>query len=197
MRKISKSIIALFVAIFALSATTPAFASENQDAVSTASFDQLVVDFNRVRNVPSNQYSEFIAENGAWIDEVSVRLDEFLATVPEHERAEVMRTLMSRSPLQRAASLSDYFHSHVYHVRGGYNTYSLDPVLSVRLWGPSMEAAWKALAAYYSPIANDNGSLWNQYKCHWDLVFENIWDIERGRPLVSYAATLAALCNPS
>lgn len=32
--------------------------------------------------------------------------------------------------------------------------------------------------------------------CATDLFVESDWDIERGRPNVSYATTLAKLCNP-
>lgn len=197
MRKIKQVIVGFAVAtVTVLTGASMAHGAIIDDPAHSVAFEQLATDFVKVRNVPAEQYPQFIADNPEWIEEVGERLDAFLADLPEEERAGVLRQLMNRNPLQRAGSLSDYFHSHIYHVRGGWNTYSLDPVLSVRLWGPSMEAAWSALAAYYSPIANDNGSLWNQYKCHWDLVVEKVWDIERGRPLVSYPATLAALCNP-
>ncbi|MFV0331340.1 MAG: DUF2599 domain-containing protein [Dysgonomonas sp.] len=33
--------------------------------------------------------------------------------------------------------------------------------------------------------------------CHFDAFIEADWDIEKGRPNVSYLDTLLALCNPS
>lgn len=76
----------------------------------------------------------------------------------------------------------------------------MDPKLSVRLLGSVMQAAWQELGNNYSGIRNDNGSLWNQYRCHWDYdafgIVAGIWDLEVGRPVIPYEDMFAARCNP-
>lgn len=99
-----------------------------------------------------------------------------------------------------SSNLDEYFTYVEYHKRGGYWTYSMDPKLSVRLLGSVMQAAWQELGNNYSGIRNDNGSLWNQYRCHWDYdafgIVAGIWDLEVGRPVIPYEDMFAARCNP-
>jgi len=202
MRKMGQALAALVLAVTAtISGATMAYASVDDDPTSSSSFEQLMLDFARVRSVPQDQYFQFKAENRDWIDEVGVRLDDFLSGIPEYEHDAIILTLMGGNRLQRRDSVDDYFHSHQYHYRNGYWTYSVDPKLGVRLWRPTMEAGWSALAGIYYGIANDNGSLWRQYLCHWDYdafgVIAGIWDLEVGRPIVSDWDMLVSMCNPT
>lgn len=63
-----------------------------------------------------------------------------------------------------------------------------------------MEAAWDELKRVYVAIRQDNGSMWNQYECHWDYdVFGAVagsWDLEVGRPIVSDSEMFKSRCNP-
>lgn len=70
------------------------------------------------------------------------------------------------------------------------------PKLSTRLLRPVCSNGWDALAAAYYGIRNDNGSLSDQYWCHFDAFIEAGWDIEEGCPNVGYIQTVLALCNP-
>jgi len=55
----------------------------------------------------------------------------------------------------------------------------MDPKVSTRLLRPYMDAGWSELAGIYYYIQNDDGSLWNQYLCHWDFFGGITWDIYR------------------
>lgn len=127
-------------------------------------------------------------------------MDIYLATVSEEEKNAVITQLLGGNPYSRSGNLDEYFSYTEEHIRNDYLTYSMDPKWAVRLWRPTMEAAWAELEDAYSGIRNDNGSLWNQYLCHWDYdafgIVAGIWDLEVGRPLIDYSDMFAALCNP-
>lgn len=169
-------------------------------------FQYLQNAINKIDAIPSDEINQYLKENREWIDEVGVRLDSYLATIPEEQHTSTITRLLAgnnksnKLSASLSGNLDEYFNSVKYHYRGGYWTYSLDPKWSVRLWGPTMEAAWEELGSVYSGVRNDNGSLWNQYKCHYDFdilgLIAGDWDLEEGRPLVSYADTVKALCNP-
>ena len=59
---------------------------------------------------------------------------------------------------------------------------------------------WAELEDHYYGIRNDNGSLWNQYRCHWDYdafgIVAGTWDLEVGRPVIDYSEMFGVLCNP-
>lgn len=63
-----------------------------------------------------------------------------------------------------------------------------------------LKAGWSELKRNYSGIRNDNGSMWRQYKCHFDYdvagALAGSWDLEVGRPIVSEAKMIATRCNP-
>lgn len=170
-------------------------------ATQTNEFEYLKGAIETIDAVPSEEINQYIEDNREWIDEIGVRLDAYLETIPEEQQHDTITRLLGGNPMARlSGNLDEYFNSVVYHYRGGYWTYSLDPKWSVRLWGPTMEAAWAELGNNYSGIRNDNGSLWNQYRCHWDYdvlgLIAGDWDLEVGRPLVPYSDMFAARCNP-
>ncbi|MDD3393230.1 MAG: DUF2599 domain-containing protein [Anaerotignum sp.] len=170
-------------------------------ATQTNEFEYLKGAIETIDAVPSEEINQYIEDNREWIDEIGVRLDAYLETIPEEQQHDTITRLLGGNPMARlSGNLDEYFNSVVYHYRGDYWTYSLDPKWSVRLWGPTMEAAWAELGNNYSGIRNDNGSLWNQYRCHWDYdvlgLIAGDWDLEVGRPLVPYSDMFAARCNP-
>jgi hypothetical protein len=200
MKKMKKMVALLFVVVMVMSFATPrsVFAVEFSDGNTLSEFEQLKADITKIESlVNHDNFQEFYKQNKEWIRDINIRLEKYMANIPKDQRAIVMNELRGEDPYS-ITGVSDYFYYTEYHLRGGFWTYSLDPKLPVRLWGPSAQAGWEALAGiyYYIAMSPPGSSLHDQYWCHFDLVFADIWDIERGRPDVSYFDTLAALCNP-
>ncbi|WP_158586288.1 DUF2599 domain-containing protein [Oceanobacillus profundus] len=175
-------------------------------ATETDEFKYLKDAIETVDAVPSEERDQYLEDNRDWIDEVGVRLESYVESFPEGEQNDVVTRLLSDNAIGEieialSGNLDEYFNNVWTSTRGGYYTYSMEPKWSVRLWGPTMEAAWNELGRNYSGIRNDNGSLWNQYKCHWDYdVFGAVagsWDLEVGRPIVSDWEMFTSRCNPS
>lgn len=82
------------------------------------------------------------------------------------------------------------------------NTLMVYPSWYARAWGaPTMAglAMWDEVVKR-APSAN-TGSMYNQFFCHWDFVRFRApnkvsWNLDKNRPNVGYAATVAASCNP-
>lgn len=200
MKRFKKLFSVLLIAVMAIVSTTPAFAVEKSNAKVLSGYDQLKADVAKVESVDPDDVQKFYNNNKEWLKDVNDRLDEYISTIPESQRNSALKKLrgdsISVNSPDAANAVSDYFDSCVYHYRSGWWTYSMTPKASTRLLRPYCQAGWDSLAAVYSGIANDNGSLSNQYWCHFDLLVEADWDIEEGRPLESYAQTLLDLCNP-
>lgn len=153
--------------------------------------------------VPSEERDQYMEDNREWIDEIGVRLESYVESFPEEEQNNVVDRLVSDSSMAQIAlrgNLDEYFNDVWTRTYNGYYTYSMDPKWSVRLWGPTMQAAWDELESSYAGIRTDNGSLWRQYKCHWDYdIFGAVagsWDLEVGRPIVSDSEMFTSRCNP-
>lgn len=157
-------------------------------------YNQLKADIAVIENVELENLKEFYEENKDWLADVNSRLNSYIANVPESQQRSVLIELRDDMPATRG--IYDYFTSHTYHMRGGYWTYSMKPKMSTRLLSTYCRAGWRELSSIYYYIRTDTGSLSNQYWCHFDAFIESGWDIERGRPHVSYFNTLLALCNP-
>lgn len=196
MKKVKK-LSCLVVAAFILLGNTIGVAAA---VPQPSEFEYLKNAIATINAVPVEDTNQYIEDNHEWIDEIGERLDAYVATIPEDEQNDMVTKLLGGNPLSRSGNLDEYFDYTEYHYRGGYWTYSMEPKLAVRLWKPTMVAAWEELEDSYYGIRNDNGSLWNQYLCHWDYdafgVVAGIWDLEQGRPLVDYSEMFAALCNP-
>ncbi|MFJ5564001.1 DUF2599 domain-containing protein [Lysinibacillus xylanilyticus] len=170
----------------------------------TNEFEYLRDAIDTIDAVPSEERSQYLEDNREWIDEIGVRLEDYLETIPEEQQNDVVKSLLSDNFLINTLSLDgnlgEYFDDVWFHTRGGYDTYSMEPKWSVRLWESTMKAAWTELGKNYNGIRNDNGSLWNQYKCHWNYdamgALAGSWDLEVGRPIVSEAEMIRTRCNP-
>lgn len=188
----------LLIAItMVITSTTTATAFSGQDLSKplTSEVEQLKADIALIEAVNPNDLKEFYNKNKEWIKDLNIRLEEYIADIPENQRDIILKELRGDGEYS-IRSISDYFNSHTFHLRNGYWTYSMTPKTSTRLLWSYAAAGWVELGRYYAGIRNDDGSLYNQYMCHFDLVVDPNWDIEVGRPLVSYSATLLALCNP-
>ena len=195
MKNMKKTLCVVLAAIFLLGNTVTA------SAVTTADeFDYLKNAIETINAVPALEADQFIEANREWIDEVGERLDAYLEAIPADEKNDTITRLFGGNPLARSGNLDEYFSYTEYHYRNGYWTYSMDPKVAVRLWRPTMEAAWAELEDSYYGIRNDNGSLWNQYLCHWDYdafgIVAGTWELEGGRPGIDYSDMFGALCNP-
>jgi hypothetical protein len=81
-------------------------------------------------------------------------------------------------------------------------TMKVSPTAWARTWGTSSlsysvgVAGWTELSsAYY--VGTNPGGFQDQYICHQQYAFfKNTWNLDEWRPDVSYAATVAAACNP-
>lgn len=76
--------------------------------------------------------------------------------------------------------------------------YSLN-VYPVNGWSliPGISGYWAEYKLYVG-AAFETGKFYDQLKCHWDYApFKSPWNLDSWRPDVSYAATVAAGCNPS
>ena len=93
-------------------------------------------------------------------------------------------------------SYSNNFKWTKYSKRGKYWTYSMVPKASVRILRPVALQGYNELGRKYGSLGPIGGSLADQYFCHFDLVFEHEWNIEKGRPNISYPGTITKLCNP-
>ena len=195
MKIIKRGFCIIFAAVLLLSnvVTASAFTSVNE-------FDYLQAAIETINAVPTSEADRFVETNREWIDEVGTRLDAYLETMTEEQKNDAITLLFGGNPLARSGNLDEYFSYVEYHYRGGYWTYSMDPKVAVRLWKSTMEAAWAELEDHYYGIRNDNGSLWNQYRCHWDYdafgIVAGTWDLEVGRPVIDYSEMFGALCNP-
>jgi hypothetical protein len=205
--KFKKMVFIALTSLMVLGSFTPASA-----ATKTNEFEYLRDAIATIDAVPSEERAQYEEDNSDWIDEVGDRLETYVETFPEEEQNDVVKRLLSDNFMEQDASsmvqiaslsgnLDEYFTDVWYHKKSdGYWTYSMEPKWSVRLWGPTMEAAWDELGRNYSGIRYDNGSLWNQYKCHWDYDafgwLAGSWDLEVGRPIVSGGEMFTSRCNP-
>lgn len=195
MKKLKMMFSAVLAFVLVLTLASPAFALSNEGATTLSEYDQLKADIAIIENVELSELQEFQQENAEWIEEVNARIEAYLETIPAEERDSTLIELRGDNPNARSAY--DYFDSYKYHLRGEYYTYTMTPKMSTRLLRSYAEAGWDELSSIYYYIRNDTGSLYWQYMCHFDLFVESEWDIERGVPEVSsYAAMIAALCNP-
>ncbi len=193
-KKVLQGTVILVIIIASMSVFAGAYDGYTDD------FEYLKKSIATIDSICEKDIQQFVVENRGWIKELSNRLDKYLLTIPEEQRHDVITRLMGGDPSTRSNNLDEYFNSTEYHLRGGYWTYSLDPKWSVRLLFPTLKAAWEELETVYDGIRDDNGSLWNQYMCHYDLnafgIAANIWDLEEGRPLIDYSGMVDVLCNP-
>ncbi len=169
--------------------------------------EQLLQDIALIESVDISDLKEFQNDNKKWIEDVNSRLENYISLVSDSKymRTTILKNLISESinkylleddNYMSSRSVSDYFNYNIYHFRNGYWTYSLQPKSSTRLLRYVAIEGWEELKGIYYAISIDGGSLYNQYMCHFDLVVEEDWDIERGRPHVLYFLTVLALCNP-
>lgn len=198
--KIFSKILSLTLVI-ALSFTSNVQIAYAQEPAETrrqplSEYQQLQADIALIEKLSLEDLQEFQEKNEEWLEDVNKRLETYLASISTSKGRQdtALRDLVGSSSVNKAAS--DYFNWYTYHYRGGYWTYSMQPKMSTRLLRPIAIAGWNQLASIYSGISSDNGSLFNQYMCHFDAFIEADWDIEKGRPYVSYFNTLLAFCNP-
>lgn len=170
-------------------------AMDNPDVNSVSAYEQLKDDIQRVESIDRNNIEKFYNENEDWIEDVNNRLEGYLGNIPEDERDSVLLDLRNNGSFT-LFSPNTYFNTLQYHFRGGYWTYSMTPKTSTRLLKSYADAGWRELQDFYSLIRSDNGSLEDQYYCHYYARIEADWDIELGRPNVGLTRTIAALCNP-
>lgn len=195
----------IFLGNFApASAATQTAATQIAATQTTDEFEYLRGAIKTIDAVPSEERNQYLEDNREWIDEIGVRLDAYLETIPEEQQNDEVKSLLSDSfmvnSLGLEGNLGEYFDDVWFHTRDGWSTYSMEPKWSVRLWEKTMKAAWTELGNNYKGIRNDNGSLWNQYKCHWNYdamgALAGSWDLEVGRPIVSEAQMIKTRCNP-
>jgi len=172
-------------------------------------FDVLAEEIRALDRLEVSSIKEFYLQNKAYIRslEESILLLQKQTGMPLNEVVnQIFNTGGERFATARKDALlgtrggtgliSDYFNSCTYHYRSGYYTYSMEPKLSTRLLRPVCSNGWDALADAYDGIQNDNGSLSDQYWCHFEAFIEADWDIEEGCPNVGFLQTVLALCNP-
>lgn len=193
MKKMKTLFTLLLVAVMTITTSVSVFAEENTSKDAKSEVGQLKADIAKIESVDYDDLKEFYNKNNEWIEDVNTNLEEYMTDIPQAERDNELKKLRGDN-LYTLASVSDYFNSHTFHLRNGYWTYSMEPKMSTRLLRPYANAGWDELVDYYYSINTD--SLQDQYMCHFDAFIESDWDIEQGRPNVSYAATLLALCNP-
>lgn len=170
-------------------------AMENTDINNTSAYEQLKDDIQRIESVDTDNIEEFYNENESWIEDVNNRLEEYLENIPEEEWDTVLTDLRNNGRFTLYSPYT-YFNTLQYHHRSGYWTYSMTPKTSTRLLKSYADAGWRELRNFYSLIRSDNGSLEDQYYCHYYARIEYQWDIELGRPNVGLIKTIAAFCNP-
>lgn len=124
-------------------------------ATETDEFKYLQDAIETVDAVPSEERDQYLEDNRDWIDEVGVRLESYVESFPEGEQNDVVTRLLSDNAIGKieialSGNLDEYFNNVWTSTRGGYYTYSMEPKWSVRLWGPTMEAAWNELGRNYS-----------------------------------------------
>lgn len=170
-------------------------AMDNTSIYNMTTYEQLKDDIQKIESVDTDNIEEFYNENEPWIEDVNNRLEEYLGNIPEEERDYVLIGLRNNGPFTIFSPFT-YFNTLQYHFRGGYWTYSMTPKTSTRLLKSYADAGWRELQNFYSLIRSDNGSLEDQYYCHYYARIEADWDIELGRPNVGLAKTILALCNP-
>lgn len=104
-----------------------------------------------------------------------------------------------------ATYYSTYFSDFSWITRSGVKSLSLTHTGYIHdALDPGMLAtrkvdAWDKLYAVHSGSSNWNNTagMQDQFYCHVDFAgFKNPWNLEPSRPNVSYAATVAAACNP-
>lgn len=171
-------------------------------ATETNEFEYLKDAIETIDAVPAEEREQYLEDNREWIDEIGERLESYVESFPEEQKNYEVTRLISGDSVSPflLGNLDEYFNDVWTRSYGGYYTYSMEPKWSVRLWGPTMKAAWSELESSYAGIRTDNGSLWRQYKCHWDYdIFGAVagsWDLEKGRPIVSDSEMLKTRCNP-
>lgn len=195
----------MFMGNFAPASAATTIKNESTNELTnelTNEFEYLRDAIKTIDTVPTEERSQYLEDNREWIDEIEVRLENYLETIPEEQQNDVVKSLYSDEimALSLSGNLGEYFDDVWYHLRDGWWTYSMEPKWSVRLWESTMKAAWTELGKNYNGIKNDNGSLWNQYKCHWNYdaggLLAGSWDLEVGLPIVSEIEMIKARCNP-
>lgn len=195
MKKFNKLFALLLAAVMAITISAPAFAKEKPSKV-----DQLKADIKKIESVKLDNLHKFKTENEKWIKDVNTRLEEYLEDIPKDKRDNVLRELRGETTgVVGVTAVSDYFTSYSYHYRNGYMTYSMTPKTSTRVLRPYCQAGWVELGKAYTAIAQSaaGSSLHDQYWCHFEALIESDWDIEEGRPDVSFLKTIQKLCNPT
>lgn len=146
----------MFMGNFApASAATPT-TNESTNELTNELTNKLTNEFEYLRDaietidaVPSEERSQYLEDNREWIDEIGVRLEDYLETIPEEQQNDIVKSLLSDNFLINTLSLSgnlgEYFDDVWFHKRDGWDTYSMEPKWSVRLWKSTMEAAWAEL----------------------------------------------------
>lgn len=190
-----KKIISHFAGVLTIMTimTTTVFATSGD--MEQDVFSSLKEDIAIINQVSEEDLQSFAEENEEWIENVNLELENYLNTFPESERDDVIKQLQGVKANARA--YSGNFEWYNYKKRGDYMTYSMYPKMSTRLLTSIGVHGWQELnRAYNNGLGRDGGSLYDQYWCHFDAKIEAEWNIEVGRPDVSYAQTLKSLCNP-
>lgn len=71
----------------------------------------------------------------------------------------------------------------------------MEPKMSTRMIRLIALDGWNELEDIYGELGSHGSGLFDQYFCHFDAFIESEWNIEKGRPDVSYLSTIRALCN--
>ncbi|WHY15765.1 DUF2599 domain-containing protein [Peribacillus frigoritolerans] len=105
-----------------------------------------------------------------------------------------------------ATSYSTYFNSGSWITRDGMVSLSMNHKPYLTGAAGDFESitrkldSWDKLYAKHSGSSKwkNTGGMKDQYNCHFDTIgsYKNPWNLEPSRPDVSYAATIAAACNP-
>lgn len=106
------------------------------------------------------------------------------------------------SPMARGYSMSLYFDVAAIVTKAEGTTYSLDPTNEVRFSKEKADLAWATLSsptvgfAYHPSWTNEQCLEW-QFYCHFYGAYaKDRWNLDTWRNASSFAAVLAARCNP-
>lgn len=193
MKKFYKLFSLLLVGIMCFATSTSTFASEKTTLSEVAGLKK---DMAIIQEIENNDVQKFYNDKKDWVENVNNRLEAYLEGMTTEQKSVAIAELLGSNSVSTRSSLTTYFTLASYTWRDGYHTYNIIPKENTRLLKSVAESGWDALASVYSGIANDNGSLHDQYLCHWYGYFEYEWNIEEGRPNVGFAATVLAGCNP-
>jgi len=168
-------------------------------------WNQLLADVALINSIAEAQEESFVLENRAWLNDVNMRLENFMNDFSPQDQQNLSILLAGVNPLMRNSLMSAHFNSWQRHWRGNFLTYTLRPNLATRSLMSQAIAGWVALDTTFEFTWNYGNhttrSLHDQYFCHFDFDFETFfffgtWDLEVGRPNVGPLETRRAFCNP-